>query len=250
MKIIRITVAVIIILPVLLVFGLAAIIIGGLLNLLHLRKAADSIVHFLLTFVVYWIFFGLGVIFHVEGKENLPKKGEKVCYVPNHQSMVDIPAVFGAGMWSGVIAKAEVKNIPLIHGLLYVLHCITIKRTSPRDSIKAIHDGIRNIENGIPMTIFPEGTRSRTGEIAAMKAGSFKMATRAKAKVVPVVLKNTRDALESADSFRPVHVYVSILPAIDTVDMDDEEIKELHNTVEERIRKEYALLPDKRGRNA
>ena len=157
--------------------------------------------------------------------------------------MMDVPALFWAGMWSGIIGKVELKKIPVLNLLMKELNCVYIDRKNLKASLKAISTGAENIKKGIPMSIFPEGTRSKTREIAEFKAGSFKMATRAKAVIVPVVFQNTRLLFEDAGSFKRVPVYIKILPGIDTSVMDDEEIKNVHNVVEERVREAYASLP-------
>ena len=229
--------------PVFIVFALVAMAAGGLLHVLHLERASEKSVHFILSFLIAWIFLWFGIRLHVAGKENIPDWGERVCYVPNHQSIIDIPVLYASGMWCGLVAKKELFSIPVLHGLLRVLKCVAIDRSSLRESLKSIIEGSDRIKGGYPMGIFPEGTRSRTGEIAEMKAGAFKMATRAKAKIIPVAMKNTRASFEAADSLRPVHVYVKIMPAIDTSAMDDEELKNVHSVVEKEVRDAYASLP-------
>lgn len=242
-KRIRVTVAVIFIAPVFLVLSFLSMLLGHLMLLLHLRRASEKTVHFLLDILIAWIFICLGLRLHVEGKENIPEWGKKVCYIANHQSMMDIPVIYGSGMWCGLVAKKELFRIPVLHGLLSILRCVAIDRSSLRASLKSIMKGVEQIDSGYPMGIFPEGTRSKTGEIAEMKAGAFKMATRSNALVVPVAMKNTRNTLEAVDSFRIVHVYVRIMKPIDTSVLSEEELKTLHSDVETEIREAYAALP-------
>ena len=229
--------------PVFVVLAFITMVLGGLLHLLRLERASEKTVHFILSFLIAWIFLWFGIKLHVTGKENIPRWGERVCYVPNHQSIIDIPVLYASGMWCGLVAKKELFKIPVLHGLLRVLKCVAIDRSSLRESLKSIIEGSDKIKKGYPMGIFPEGTRSKTGEIAEMKAGAFKMATRAKAKIVPVAMKNTRMAFEAADSLRPVHVYVKIMPAIDTEGMDEEELKSVHSIVEKEVREAFASIP-------
>lgn len=242
-KRIRLTVAIALIAIPFAVLSLLSMLLGNLLVLLHLRRASEKTVHFLLDILIFWILFCLGVRLHTEGKENIPAWGSKVCYIANHQSMMDIPVLYGAGMWCGLVAKQELFRIPVLHGLLKVLRCVAIDRGSLRASLKSILKGAEQISSGYPMGIFPEGTRSRTGEIAEMKAGAFKMATRVGALVVPVAMKNTRNAFEAIDSFRIVHVYVKIMKPIDSSTLSEEGLKTLHSDVENEIREAYASLP-------
>ena len=242
-KRIRVTVGIALIAPLFLVLSLFVMILGHLLLLFRLERASEKVVHFFLDILIVWIFVCLGIKLHVAGKENIPEWGTKVCYIANHQSMIDIPVLYGAGMWCGLVAKKELFRIPVLHGLLSILKCVAIDRSSLRASLKSIMTGIERIESGYPMGIFPEGTRSKTGEIAEMKAGAFKMATRPKALVVPVALKNTRNSFEAVDSFKRVNVYVKIMKPIDTASLSEEELKNLHSDVEQRIREAYDSLP-------
>ena len=242
-KFFRILIAVIFIIPVLVVLGIVAFIFGLIFRLLHLKKAGEVVPTLILQPVVWWIMFFLGTKVKIIGKENLPKRGEKYCIVPNHSSVLDIPAVFYTGRWPGTVAKKEAFKIPLINALMWIIHCVKLDRKSAKDAIKAIHKSVENIENGIPMMIFPEGTRSKTGVIGEFKAGSFKIATRAKAKVVPVAIKNSRQGFEDAHYFGIVPIYVEILPSIDTSTLSDEEIHSLLTTVENEIKEAYSKLP-------
>lgn len=242
-KFFRILIAVIFILPVLVVLGIVAFLVGIICRGLHLKKAGDTLPQLILQPVDWWIMFFLGTRVKVIGKENLPKKGEKYCIIPNHSSILDIPAIFYTRRWPGTVAKKEAFKIPLINILMWIIHCVKLDRGSAKDAIKAIHESVENVENGIPMMIFPEGTRSKTGKIGEFKAGSFKIATRAKAKVVPVAIKNSRQGFEDAHYLGIVPIYVQILPPIDTALLSDEELRELPKRVENEIIEAHSKLP-------
>lgn len=242
-KFFRILIGVVFIIPVLVVLGLLALILGSLLRLCKLEKASSAVTTAILQPVAWWIMIFLGSNVKILGKENLPAKGTGYCITPNHCSVLDIPAVFCTGRWPGSIAKKESFRIPLINALMWLIHCVSLDRKNPRSAIKAIQDGVANVKKGIPMMIFPEGTRSKTGEIGDFKAGSFKIATRSKCPVVPVVIKNTRQAFEDAHYFGIVPVYIQILPAIDTASLSDEDFHNLPSIVEERIKEAYEKLP-------
>ena len=242
-KFFRILIAAVLIFPVLTVLGLVAFVFGLIFRVLHLKKAENTIPQLILQPVVWWMMLSFGSRVKIIGKENLPKKGEKYCIIPNHSSMLDIPAIFYTGRWPGSVAKKEAYKLPLINILMWTIHCVKLDRKSPKDAIKAIGKSVENIKNGIPMMIFPEGTRSKTGKIGEFKAGSFKIATRANALVVPVVIKNSRQALEDAHYVGIVPVYVQILPAIDTSTLSIDEIHQLPLRVENEIKEAYDRLP-------
>ncbi len=214
--------------------------------LLRLKKAGRAWLYFWLSITIWWIWVTFGAKFIVKGRENLPAKGTKICYVANHQSMMDIPALFGAGLWGGIIAKIELRKVIGLNVIMKELGCVYIDRKDMRQSLKAILKGVENLNSGLSMAIYPEGTRSKTGEIAAFKPGALKMATKAKAVIVPVAIQNTRSLFEDAYTFKRIPVYVSILEPIDTAALDEEEMKNLSDHVESLIREEYAKLPQVR----
>ncbi|MDD7201487.1 MAG: lysophospholipid acyltransferase family protein [Sphaerochaetaceae bacterium] len=194
-----------------------------------------------LRFMSNAFFVCLGVSYHTTGKENLPSR-DRICYIANHQSLLDLPAIFAAVRHEpGSITKVEIKKVPVINLWCKVLGCVYIDRKSVRSSIKAILDGVANVEKGIPMLIFPEGTRSRTGKVAEFKAGSFKLATRSNAVVVPIAIEGTRTSLESRRKWH-THVYVSIGKPIDTSSMTDEQRKEIHSLVQDEVIAEHDKL--------
>lgn len=69
------------------------------------------------------------------------------------------------------------------------------------------------------------------------------MATKAKAVIHPIAIQNTRLLFEDAHTFRRIPVYVSILPPVDTADMDEDQIKEVPDMIKGMIQAEYDKLP-------
>ncbi len=242
MKKVKVIVSLIFCIPVFVPTALLAM-FSEVFFLLHLKKAGNAWLHFWLSITIWWIWLTFGAKFTVTGRENLPPKGTKICYVANHQSMMDIPALFGAGLWTGIIAKIELKKVPGLNVLMKELGCVFIDRKDMRQSLKAILKGVENINGGLPMAIYPEGTRSKNGQIAQFKPGALKMATKAKAVIVPVAIQNTRCLLESAYTFKRIPVYVNILKPIDTSTLSEEEMKEVPAMVESIIKDAYSALP-------
>ena len=65
-----------------------------------------------------------------------------------------------------------------------------------KQSAQTIIDGIKQLKAGINMVIFPEGTRSKGAPVGEFKAGSFKLATKSKAPIVPVTIDGTYKVME------------------------------------------------------
>nr|WP_319474307.1 lysophospholipid acyltransferase family protein [uncultured Sphaerochaeta sp.] len=243
MKKIRIAFAGLFVIPIIALSLVYAFPLGYLLRLLGLRKAGDRYLRACGHFIGSCIIFFLGIKVHVDGKENLPAE-QSVCYMANHQSMLDIAAFVGpVNLWASIMAKAEVKRIPVINLWCYALDCVFINRISPRDAINAILRGVELLKSGKSMLIFPEGTRSKSGSIGELKKGSLKLATRSNSVIVPMTIKGLRAGLELLHGFKRVHAYVSIGKPIYTDNLSTEELATLHETVYGTIAKRFDELP-------
>ncbi len=246
MKYIQIAFAALIIIPVFIISIFVGIIPGELLRVLGATKASERWMRLNARGISSTIIITLGCRVEVKGMENLPPPGSNVCFVANHQSMLDIPALISyADVWAGFIAKKELNSVPVLNKWIRAMHCVYIDRKSPRSSIDAIFKGVDNIRKGIPMVIFPEGTRSRTGKLGEFKQGSLKLATRAKALVVPITIDGTRFALEAKKTISFPKVTLTISKPIDTSALNDEEMKSLSERISGDIEKGLSpiLLP-------
>ncbi|PKL12113.1 MAG: 1-acyl-sn-glycerol-3-phosphate acyltransferase [Spirochaetae bacterium HGW-Spirochaetae-8] len=229
-----------IVIPVLLLSVFVAIIPVAIMRLFKAERAADRWARINGTMIATISVWTLNVKMHVDGLEHIPADGTPLCFVANHQSLLDIPAVVsGLGIWAGFITKKELKKVPLLHFWIESINCVYIDRKSPRSSIEAIIKGVDNIRKGIPMFIFPEGTRSKTGALGEFKVGSLKLATRAKALVVPIAICGTRKAFEEKKGLGRVHVRISVCEPIPTAALTEEEIKLLPAKVFGAVESKY-----------
>ena len=134
---------------------------------------------------VFWVF---GVRLNVTGLENTDSK-ETAIYVANHASPLDIPALFMAMPVAGYfVAKRELKKIPFMGWFMTVSGMIFIDRTNRESAMKSMHKAGKQIKKGKNVIAFPEGTRSRTGEMQQFKRGSFVMAKEADIPVQPCII--------------------------------------------------------------
>lgn len=229
------------------------IVLGGIpaviMRAAGLKKAGDKWAFFHAAFLADIILFLLNVRTHVsgdiEGLKKLTREGKPVCFIANHTSMADILLIDGAlALESGFMCKDSLRYFFPFNIVCIALNCVFISRTSLKKSVKAIGKGVEKIKKGSRMAIFPEGTRSRTGEIAPFKHGSFKLAILSGAHVVPITIKGVRSALEDRKKmFAPrtdckVHLGSPVL--IDTSDRNV--IAEAEQRIETEIKKVYACL--------
>ena len=126
----------------------------------------------------------------VEGMENLPNDPGFSIY-SNHTSMMDIP-VFMVGLNKYPIAFLAKEVVGKLFGVgkwAISLGGIMIDRSNDRKGAEAIINVIRNVKNGSTMVIFPEGTRTKEiGSLREFKTGSFKVALKSKAPLVPITI--------------------------------------------------------------
>ena len=179
----------------------------------------------------------VGVNIEVTGRENLPETGP-VLYVANHQSYADIPihcAVLDKFQF-GFVAKKELADIPVYGNFIEEIRSVLIDRTNAKTSMKAIIQGISYLEDGFSLMIFPEGTRSKSSEMAEFHQGSLKLATKPEVPVVPITLDGSYKAYEETGKFSPCNVKYTIHEPIETKGMDRIEKAELAKRVEDIIR--------------
>lgn len=242
-KYIHLFLAILVVIPILILSVFVAIIPIALLRLFGKRQSAEQWAQLNGTFIARTIMWVVNVKMTTFGTENIPQDGSPVCFVANHQSMLDIPAVVsGLKIWGGFIAKKELKKVPILNFWIESIHCVYIDRKSPRSSIEAIFKGVENIKQGIPMFIFPEGTRSKDGQLGQFKNGSLKLATRSQALIVPVAIHGTRQALEAKRGIRRVEVKMAVSEPIVTKGLSADELKALPNRVFGELEQAYNAL--------
>ncbi len=126
----------------------------------------------------------------VVGLENLPKDPGFSIY-SNHTSMFDVPLLMYK-LYEYPVAfleKEKLVNVFMFGKWTPVLGCVTIDRSSDRKGAEAIINVIKNVKSGSSMVIFPEGTRSKEiGSLLEFKQGSFKVALKSKAPLVPITI--------------------------------------------------------------
>ena len=146
-----------------------------------------------LVWLLFRLLFALLLRWRVEGRENVPASGA-VILASNHVSYLD-PPVVGVGIWrpGTYMAKEEIFAHPLFGWFCRKLNAFPVRRgTADRAALKRSLDAL---EQGRMLVIFPEGTRSETGELQEPEMGVGMLAYRSGAPVVPVYLWGTNQVL-------------------------------------------------------
>ena len=142
-------------------------------------------------------------------------------YAVNHASNVEPPVLFAvlSGLFPRmrILYKAELRKLPILVRAFDLAGFVPLERGNRDQSLPAIERAAHALRDGNSFLIFPEGTRSRTGDLLPFKKGGFIMALQAQAPVVPVAIKGARDAMKKGSLIiRPVRVTVSFGPPIES----------------------------------
>ncbi|WP_291578572.1 lysophospholipid acyltransferase family protein [Clostridium sp. UBA6640] len=172
----------------------------------------------------------------VIGQENIPEH-IPVVFMSNHQSNFDIALFMSyVDKPKGYIAKVEMEKVPLIRTWMKYMNCVFMDRSNLRKSAQAIIEGVQILKEGHSLVIFPEGTRSKSDIIGEFKAGSFKLATKAKVPIVPVTIQGSYKLMEqNGNRIKPADVKMIIHPMIETAELTKEELDNLPAEVKQII---------------
>lgn len=192
--------------------------------------------YFIVRYGFKIILFISGAHVTVKGVENIPKD-TPVLYVGNHNSFFDILTSCSAIPYpTGYVSKKEIQKVPFLNLWMYYINCIFIDRNNIREGLKAILKGIDIIKSGTSLFIFPEGTRSKTGEMGAFKSGSMKLAQKSGCPIIPVAFKNTSALFENQfPRIKSANVSVEFGKPIIMQEMSKEEQKNISNICKDSI---------------
>lgn len=157
-----------------------------------------------IAFLLFKIFFHLEII----GRDNFPKSGP-VIITPNHTSFLD-PIIVGVGAPRKInyLARNTLFRFRLFAKILHWLHVSPIKREA--GDINAFKSALNKLSEGEPLLIFPEGTRSKDGNLQEPKSGIGFLQNTSSAIVLPCYVKGSMDAWPRYSKFprlRRVSVY-------------------------------------------
>ena len=134
-----------------------------------------------------WLLWHLGFRIQVIGKENLPKDGRGFVLASNHISAIDPVFIVIARYWGKrmlIMAKDELFHInPLLSWMFRNVGVFGVERG--KGDTKVVEQAIEKVKKGQGMLIFPEGTRSKTGELGKVKSGAFVVASQAGVEMIP-----------------------------------------------------------------
>jgi len=156
--------------------------------------------------------------------------------VANHQSNVD-PFLLSHLPWDmRWVAKQELFRVPVVGTLLRLGGDIPLRRKDGESVREMMAECRRTLDAGLPVMMFPEGTRSRDGSLGAFKEGAFRLAIEAQVPVLPVAIDGTRDCLPKG-TWRPgpARIRMRVLPPLSTQGLGPDDVAGLKDAARSRI---------------
>lgn len=152
--------------------------------------------------------------------------------VANHESFVDILLISHLPWEMKWLSKSEFFKIPLVGWLMRLAGDIPLVRDNAKSIVLAMKACEDRLDKKVSVMIFPEGTRTVSGELGEFKDGAFKLAIDKQVPIVPLVVYGTRPALRKHDwRFGVSKADVYALAPIDTAGMTRADVKTLRDRV-------------------
>ncbi len=178
----------------------------------------------------------------VVGGENL-RLSQPAVFASNHLSYYDTPVLFGSLPFQfRILAKAPLWKIPFIGWYLNRSGQVPIDQSSARAGVTSLGKGVKTLQAGMPLVIFPEGGRAAKGELQPMAAGAAWIAIKAQVPIVPLTIVGTYELL-------PIH-HIVLWPRklklvagelISTAGMTTKDAEALTERLKDVIASEYAV---------
>jgi len=180
----------------------------------------------------------LGIRLEVSGIEGIEKRKAYI-FMSNHLSILDGPLLFMLIPQSlRVIIKKEAFRIPVIAQAMRQAGLIPVDRKRLKGGKESIDRASRMIrEKGFSFLIFPEGTRSRDGELQPFKRGGFFLALNSQVDIVPVTIKGTYEMMPKGSFFiKKGKVRVAFHPPVSVEGFDRQNLSLLVDKVRDIIK--------------
>ncbi|MCD8513697.1 MAG: 1-acyl-sn-glycerol-3-phosphate acyltransferase [Nitrincola sp.] len=169
--------------PITMIYAIPCLLIGPLLPF----RARFIFLTGINYFYIFWLRVTCGVKTQVEGLENLPK-GEPYVALSNHQSEWETLYFQLVFRPQTVVLKKELLKIPLFGWALALLKPIALDRSQRREALKQLlRQGSERLQEGIPVLIFPQGTRVAVGDPGRFNKGGAMLAVKNQVPIIPVV---------------------------------------------------------------
>lgn len=162
-----------------------------------------------------------------------PRSSEPFVAVCNHESLADILLVGTLPFDMKWLSKAQIARIPILGWMMWMAGDIIVDRSDARSRGESFDRMAAWIGRGASIMVFPEGTRSRTGDMLPFRNGAFRLALETGRPIQPLAVTGARQAIR-ADSplFGRARVTVRVLDQVPVEGLGPEDV----NALRERVR--------------
>jgi len=168
--------------------------------------------------------------------------------VANHESFVDILLISHLPTEFKWLSKAEIMRIPVLGWMMRLARDIPLERGDTTSGRAALDQARERLATNVSVMIFPEGTRSKTGEMRKFRAGAFKLAIEGQHPILPMAVHGTRDCLRKNDwRLGRARAEVRVLEPISTEGLTMDDLSDLRDRVRAAIEAGRQALRDEHG---
>jgi 1-acyl-sn-glycerol-3-phosphate acyltransferase len=210
----------------------------AIMTIIWMAWPNSCFIHAIQAFWSRSFFYLMFLPVEVTGMENI-KKGQSYVFVSNHQSFCDVFLIYG---WLPVIfkflMKQELRKIPFVGTACEVCGHVYIDRRNLRAAVKSLRKVEQTLKDGVCTVIFPEGTRSVTGEVQPFKRGAFQVALHLHLPVIPLSLTGCSDCMPKGAksiSRHPVRMHIGKPMDLSVYEGEQEAINAVHQAVVEGL---------------
>lgn len=163
-----------------------------------------------------WALFLSGGRLTILGREKVVP-GRNYIFMPNHESNVDpIASFLSIPRDVKVIGKKEFFRTPLLSTACRLERFIPVDRGNHESAVQSIEQAIRQLREGDSFLIYPEGTRTRTGEMGEFRKGGFIAAIRSEVPIIPMTINGCYAMMRKGEfKIRPGNIIVTLHDPID-----------------------------------
>jgi 1-acyl-sn-glycerol-3-phosphate acyltransferase len=169
--------------------------------------------------------------------------------VSNHESYADIFLISHLPWEMKWLSKETMFKIPFFGWMMRMAGDIEVRRGERTSIVRAMKEARDRLSKRVSVMIFPEGTRSRDGELLPFKDGAFRLAVESGSPILPIVVAGTRDCMQKGTfRFQKARARVKVLPPIDVTGMTMADVAALRDRTRTLIADaRHALVKEMQG---